>query len=369
MTGPTGDWDGPGPGGDPDPEERLRELRARRAAARGRNQQQVGRRRLAVVGLVAAALAVVGGGVVVGAQLAEDDEPAATQPAPGATASDDVGTRDAGAAVPTTPKPSTPARTTSAAAATDPTAARKPESWPRAGAAARSTKVPILMYHLIAAAPAGTAYPDLWVPPEELGAHVDALDEAGFVGVTLDEVWDAWHGDGRLPEKPIVLSFDDGSYSQVLGAGPILKDAGWSGVLNLATDHIGKDGIPTWGVKRLIKQGWTIDSHTMTHPDVTTLGADALKRELEGSKAEIKAKFGVTAKFFCYPAGRNDAASRAAAKDAGYLGATTTAPGLAARAGDPFALPRLRIDPGLSGAAVVKLASGQSTVAAGGTGE
>lgn len=360
MTGPTGDYD---------PEERLRELRARRAAARGRSSQQAGRRRLAVVGLVVGAIAVVGAGAVVGSQLAKDDDPPATQSAgsgSGGSGAEDGASADAAAQ--TTPKPSTPARTTSAAA-TDPTAAREPASWPKSGAAAQRTKVPILMYHLIAAAPAGTAYPDLWVPPEELKAQVSALKEDGFVGVTLDEVWDAWHGDGRLPEKPIVLSFDDGSYSQVLGAGPILKAAGWPGVLNLATDHVGKDGIPTWGVKRLIKQGWTVDSHTITHPDVTTLDAAALKQELEGSKAEIKTKFGVTAKFFCYPAGRNDATSRAAVKDAGYLGATTTQPGIAARSDDPFALPRIRIDPGLSGAAVARLASGQSTVAAGNSGE
>lgn len=354
MTAPGGGgWDGTRHGaGDSEAggDERLRELQARRAAARGRERQQAGRRRLAVVALLVGALAVVGVGAVVGAELGKDDGP---------------GSEATGVTSPaTTSKPSTPARTTPAAAvaAADPTAARSPESWPRTGAAARRTKVPILMYHLIAAAPAGTPYPDLWVPPTELKAHVAALEEAGFVGVTLDEVWDAWHGDGRLPDHPVVLSFDDGSYSQVLGAGPILKAAGWPGVLNLTTDHVGKDGIPSWGVKRLIKQGWTVDSHTITHPDVTTLGAAALARELSGSKAQIKAKFGVTPKFFCYPAGRNDATSRAAVEAAGYLGATTTEPGLAARSGDPFALPRLRIDPGLSGDAVVQLAKGESTV-------
>ena len=341
-------------------DERQRELERRRADARTRGPKQAGRRRLAVAALLVGAIAVVVAGASVGAKLGETDDPAGRE-----SASTPVAQTSTPKPKPT-PTPTT-ARTTPAVA--DPTAAREPASWPRSGVAAQRTKVPILMYHLIAAAPAGTAYPDLWVPPAELKAQVSALADAGFVGVTLDEVWDAWHGDGRLPAKPIVLSFDDGSYSQVLGAGPILKDAGWPGVLNLTTDHIGKDGIPTWGVKRLIKQGWTVDSHTITHPDVTSLSPAALAQELEGSKAEIEEKFGVTAKFFCYPAGRNDATSRAAVDDAGYLGATTTEPGIASRADDPFALPRIRIDPGLSGAAVVKLASGESTVAAGEGGE
>lgn len=214
------------------------------------------------------------------------------------------------------------------------------------------------MYHLIAEAPAGTSYPELWVPPAEFAAQVAALKEAGFTGVTLDELWDAWHGKGRLPRHPIVLSFDDGSYSQVLGAGPVLLKAGWPGVLNLTVDHVGAEGIPSWGVKRLVRQGWTVDSHTMTHPDLTTLNAAGLRRELARSRREIKRRFGAAPRFFCYPAGRNDATSRAAVKAAGYDGATTTEPGLAARSGDPFGLPRLRVDPGLSGSAVVELARG-----------
>jgi peptidoglycan/xylan/chitin deacetylase (PgdA/CDA1 family) len=245
---------------------------------------------------------------------------------------------------------------------------RDPAHWPLSGAKARSKRVPILMYHLIAAAPAGTAYPGLWVPPTELGAQVKALGSAGFTGVTLGEVWDAWHGDGRLPSHPIVLSFDDGDISQVLGGAPVLKDAGWPGVLNLATNHLGKGGIPMWGAKRLIKQGWDIDSHTVTHPDVTALPPAALEEELKASKKAIKSRLGVTAKFFCYPAGRNDPASRAAVKAAGYLAATTTQPGLAARTDDPFVLPRLRVDPGMSGSTVVALAKGTRSQRAG-TGE
>lgn len=268
----------------------------------------------------------------------------------------------------TTSSTGTKNRNVAAASTTPTTDPRNPDAWPLSGAKARSKRVPILMYHLIAPAPAGTAYPGLWVPPTELEAQVEALDSAGFTGVTLGEVWEAWHGDGRLPSRPVVLSFDDGDISQVLGGAPVLRAAGWPGVLNLATNHLGKGGIPMWGAKRLIKQGWDVDSHTVTHPDVTALAPAALEQELTASKAAIKARLGVTAKFFCYPAGRNDPASRAAVEAAGYLAATTTEPGLAARSDDPFALPRLRVDPGMSGSTVVALARGTQAQTAG-TGE
>ncbi len=331
-------------------DDRQAELQRRRAQAR---QAKTRRRRVGpvVVGLIA--LVVVVAGLAVGAFFGQGGSSSNEPPAKANAA----GTSPAATAAEHVP----------AAAATTPAAdPRKPASWPRSGAAAKSTRVPILMYHLVAAAPAGTAYPGLWVPPQELKAHVAALGDAGFVGVTLGEVWDAWHGDGKLPARPVVLSFDDGDISQVLGGAPVLKDAGWPGVLNLTVNHLGKGGIPMWGAKRLIKQGWDIDSHTVSHADLTTLSGDALTRELVDSRKQIKARLGVTPRFFCYPAGRNDAASRQAVEAAGYLAATTTEPGLAARSDDPFGLPRLRVDPGQSGAAIVALAKGQSTPSGGG---
>ena len=325
-------------------------------------------RRLAVAALV---LLVIIGGAVAGVLAAGGDDP----PATGKTATKPARHSAGGGTATKTPAGSGadaagPASTTSPSAEPEPdgsaTDPREPAAWPRSGAAAKRTPVPILMYHLIAAAPAGTAYPGLWVPPAELEAHVKALAKAGFVGVTLGEAWDAWHGDGRLPAKPVVLSFDDGDITHAMGAAPILEEAGWPGVLNLTVNHLGKGGLPMWGAKRLLRQGWSIDSHTVTHPDITTLGADGLRTELSGARTKIKARLGVTARFFCYPAGRNSRAARAAVKAAGYRAATTTEPGIARASDDPYGLPRLRIDPGLSGAAVVKLAKGDATVRPGG---
>ncbi len=239
--------------------------------------------------------------------------------------------------------------------------ARERASWPRHGAAARRTRVPILMYHLIAAAPAGTPYPELWVPAARFREQVDALAAAGFTAVTLSEAWEAWHGEGRLPRRPVVLSFDDGSLSQVMAAGPALLRHGWPGVLNLTLDHLNAQGMPRWGARRLLRQGWEIDSHTLTHPDLTTLGADALREELAGSRRRLRERLGVETRFLCYPAGRNDAAVRAAARAAGYVAATTVQPGIAGRDDDPFLLPRIRVEPGTTAATLVRMARGEAS--------
>ena len=95
----------------------------------------------------------------------------------------------------------------------------------------------------------------------------------------------------------------------------------------------------------MMRDGWEIDAHTLTHPDLTTVDAARLHREVAGSRTWVRHAFGVPVHFFAYPAGRYNATVEAAVRDAGYLGATTTDAGIASRHDDPFALPRIRVMP------------------------
>ncbi len=215
--------------------------------------------------------------------------------------------------------------------------------------------VPILMYHVVNDPPAGAPYPDLYVPRAELRDQMQALKRAGYTAVTLQEAWDSWHAHGPLPAKPVVVSFDDGYHSHVANALPVLRALGWPGVLNLELKNIRSDyGLTAPQVKQLIAAGWELDSHTIDHPDLTTVDAATLKHEVADSRAELKRRFGVPVNFFCYPAGRYDAAAIAAVRAAGYLAATTTEPGLAQPdEADRFTLHRVRVNNGVSGSALV----------------
>jgi peptidoglycan/xylan/chitin deacetylase (PgdA/CDA1 family) len=99
-------------------------------------------------------------------------------------------------------------------------------------------------------------------------------------------------------------------------------------------------------VRAMIAAGWEVDAHTITHPDLTKVGAAQLQQEVGGSRAILRRDFHVPVAFFCYPAGRFDATAEAAVRRAGFLAATTTQPGLAAPGGDDFALPRIRVNGG-----------------------
>ena len=79
-----------------------------------------------------------------------------------------------------------------------------------AQAGTRLRPVPVLMYHVISSPPAGAPYPDLYVPRADFAAQVAWPAARGYRAVTLQQVFDSWRGSRTLPQKPVVLSFDDG---------------------------------------------------------------------------------------------------------------------------------------------------------------
>jgi peptidoglycan/xylan/chitin deacetylase (PgdA/CDA1 family) len=204
------------------------------------------------------------------------------------------------------------------------------------------------MYHVLAVPGAGVPFPDLYVAPSAFAAQVHLLARAGYHAVTLERVFAAWHGRGTLPARPLVLSFDDGYPPDLTVALPVLRAQGWVGVLNLQVGNL-----VARKVKELIAAGWEVDAHTFTHPDLTHVDSARLWHEVDGSRRSIQRTYGIPVDFFCYPAGRYDAAVVAAVRRAGYKAATTTQLGLARPSSDPYTLDRVRVSGGMTAASLL----------------
>ena len=206
----------------------------------------------------------------------------------------------------------------------------------------RLTPVPILAYHVIAKPPPEARYPELFVSPSAFAAQMRRLARHGYHVVTLQQVYNFWHRGGLLPQRPIVLSFDDGFSNWHTVAYRILRRYDWPGTMNLAVGHLNEIDVSVRWVRRLVAAGWELDSHTFTHRDLTNLDSRRLTREIAGSRAKLQKLFHARVNFFCYPYGRYDQKVIAAVRAAGYLGATTTRDGLA-RPGDRFTLARIQV--------------------------
>jgi peptidoglycan/xylan/chitin deacetylase (PgdA/CDA1 family) len=213
--------------------------------------------------------------------------------------------------------------------------------------------VPILMYHVVGTPPAGAPFPGLYVRRADFAGQLVWLRAHGYHPVSLLRVYDYWRRGYALPQRPIVLTFDDGYREDFTTVRPLLARRHWPGVLNLAVKNLLDRKLTVSQIRTMIRDGWEVDAHTLTHRDLTTLSRTDLRHEVGGSRTWIQRRFHVPVDFFCYPSGRYNATVLAAVRAAGFFGATIEGSGPASPRDGLLTLPRIRVDgsDGVSGLA------------------
>ncbi|MBL7063036.1 MAG: polysaccharide deacetylase family protein [Anaerolineae bacterium] len=209
-------------------------------------------------------------------------------------------------------------------------------------------QVPILMYHYVSELPPNPdRYRlDLTVLPENFQAQLQYLADAGYHTITLTDLYLHLTQGVPLPEKPIVLTFDDGYRDAYEVVFPLLLDYGFTGTFFvLATPtHFESPDYMTWAqMKEMSDAGMEIQSHGRDHVDLRGRSYDYLVYQTLGIQEAIQYHTGRLPRFFCYPSGRYDDNLIAVLKSAGYWGAVTTEWGQTHTREGLFEMPRLRI--------------------------
>jgi hypothetical protein len=184
--------------------------------------------------------------------------------------------------------------------------------WAPPPAEPRSISIPVLMYHRF-----GDSAERYQMPLWKFEQQLDWLQSNGYHAVTLTELYDYIAGTGSLPEKPVVLTFDDSPASQ-WGAVQALNARGMRGTFFVLT---GQAGLENWQLQDMAAQGHEIDSHTIDHADLTTVSDDRLRSELVDSRAALQAITGQPVNFLAYPYGSYDSRVIATTQAAGYRAA------------------------------------------------
>lgn len=217
-------------------------------------------------------------------------------------------------------------------------------------------KLPVLLYHHVGPPRPGTI-PNLTISPDKFERHVSWLARRGFVGIRPSD-WLRWLRDGTgLPEKPILLTFDDGYADIADYALPVLRRHGFSAAVYIVTGQLGGtnawDEVQGGGTHRLMTleqirywaaQGIEFGAHTRTHPDLTRLSAAELAAEVSGSKNDLASLLGSPVVSFVYPYGEVSEAAYELARGEFDL-AFTTERGLNYLRTDPHLLRRIDISP------------------------
>jgi peptidoglycan/xylan/chitin deacetylase (PgdA/CDA1 family) len=211
----------------------------------------------------------------------------------------------------------------------------------------RSITVPVLYYHYVGdnPNPADKARDSLSITPDRFEEEMAYLSNNGYNSVSLETLYNALKGNGGLPSKAVILTFDDGYKDFYFNAYPILRRYNIQATVFIPTGLMGTSYYLTWDqIKEMQGSGIIhFEAHSVSHANLAGMSGEALKVQIEESKKQLEAQIGVPVNFFAYPYGASSPEAWQKVKDAGFLAAFGTWYSKVHSEGTIFNLPRERM--------------------------
>jgi len=158
------------------------------------------------------------------------------------------------------------------------------------------------------------------VSPSRFESHLKYLKENGYQAITLDELLDFLATGKSLPEKPVVLTFDDGYADNYTNAFPLLQKYGMTGHFFIITDFVNEQRVEymTWPqIEEMSAAGQRFGSHSRNHPDLKGKSTDYLVWQALGHGGDPGAP-GLSSALDQLSGGSYDAQTKAVYKSAHY---------------------------------------------------
>jgi peptidoglycan/xylan/chitin deacetylase (PgdA/CDA1 family) len=219
----------------------------------------------------------------------------------------------------------------------------------------------VLMYHKVNGVDGNT----VTVPPSAFDEQMAQLGELGYTVVSLDDVIDHYVDRKPLPERAVLITFDDGYLDNLEYAVPILQRHGYPAVLFAPIgylganrplphdEHLASRGIVNrtldWSeLAELEAGGVRVESHGIGHRPLADLEVDEAAREITLSKLRLEEALGRPIRAFAYVKG-SEAHYRpvhlSLLRQAGYDVAFTSISGGNGSHSDPLQLHRYNVEP------------------------
>lgn len=167
-------------------------------------------------------------------------------------------------------------------------------------------EVPILCYHNIREF-SNTASGDIktyTVKPAAFLSQMKALSDAGYHTILPDQLYEYLVHDGPLPQKPVMITFDDTREEQYSIGAAEMKKYGFKGVFFVMTVSINRPKyLSKEQIKELSDSGNVIAAHTWDHHMVTKYSGDDWNIQLHKPKAKLEEIIGKPVTYFAYPFG------------------------------------------------------------------
>src|ERR1700687_1376043 len=186
--------------------------------------------------------------------------------------------------------------------------------------------VPILTYHNLGEQAKGR----LILAAAAFRAQMQYLKTNGYRVVSLADFIEFTRLGRQLPQRAVVLTFDDGYRSFKDYAYPVLKELGFTATLFIYTDWVGAGrGALSWNdLRELSTAGFDIEAHTKTHADLRRAQGETeaqyarrMHAELEVPQDLFNKNLGRRSPILAYPYGRWEEGLLPKVKEYGYIAA------------------------------------------------
>lgn len=160
--------------------------------------------------------------------------------------------------------------------------------------------------------------------PEKFESQIQWLINQGFTVVTLKEYFAIKKKSGFINERTIVLTFDDGWKDHYSTVFPLLKKYGLKATFFIVAGSVGSSSYMDWPqILEMQAAGMDMESHSLTHPKLTTIDRKQSLKEIKESKQVLEDHLKGPVSIFAYPFGYYDQQIIQMVKDAGYDAAVT----------------------------------------------
>ncbi len=214
--------------------------------------------------------------------------------------------------------------------------------------------IPILLYHSISK-DASPRFKKWTVHPELFAAHMEYLHSRSYKPITVTQLATIMMNNTvSLPDRTVVITFDDG-FADFHSIGlPTLKRYGFAATLYITTGFVGgtsswlsregEDNRPmvSWDqIAEISAGGVECGTHSLNHLQLDTLSSSAAREEIARPKSVLEHHLGKQVSSFSYPHGYNSQAVRRLVQQAGYSSACGVKNMMSTINDDPFALARI----------------------------
>ena len=226
----------------------------------------------------------------------------------------------------------------------------------------------ILSYHKIGAGPGGW---DTWYYVSEtiFGKQLTWLRDNGWQAIDCAAFLRGLREPESLPERSLLLTFDDGYRTMRTVAMPILQRFAAPGVVFMPTAFIGgmntfdagnepDEPMAGWDDLRALEQGGvSVQSHGVSHPVLSTMTPAQMEEEFRASKLALENGLGKPVDVFAFPygdSGEKPELTTELLRKTGYAAACLYGGGpIVLPTPDPYRLARLAMGPDTDLAAVL----------------